>query len=68
VLPGKILRLVDKPLTDSDSHSSVSDVDYVQEEVLIQEVSENKDLFKGHIYTTLVLNYRACNYWLEGLN
>jgi hypothetical protein len=35
VLSGKIPRLLDEPITDSNLHSSVSDVDYVQE-VLIQ--------------------------------
>jgi hypothetical protein len=47
VLPGKILRLLDEPPTDSDSQSSVSDVYYAQDEVLIQEASNNEDLFKG---------------------
>jgi hypothetical protein len=47
--------------------SSVSDVDYAQE-VLIQEASDNEDLFKGHLNTALVLNHKAFNYRLEGLN
>jgi hypothetical protein len=46
VLPGEILRLLDQPLTDSDSQSSVSDVGYAQEEVLFQEISVNEDLVK----------------------
>jgi hypothetical protein len=41
VLSGRIPRLLDEPLTDSNSQSSVSDVDCAQEEVLIQEVSDN---------------------------
>jgi hypothetical protein len=36
VLLGEIQRLLDKPLTDSDSQSSVSDIDYAHEEVLIK--------------------------------
>jgi hypothetical protein len=56
VLPGKIPRLIDEPLRDSDSQSSVSDVDYTQEEVLIEETSDNEDLFKGNLNTILVLN------------
>jgi hypothetical protein len=31
VLPGQIPRLLDKPLTDTDMQSSVSDVDYAGE-------------------------------------
>jgi hypothetical protein len=63
VLPSKILRPLDKPLTDSDSQSSFSYVDYVQE-VLIQEACDNGDLCKGHVITTLVLSYKAFNCWL----
>jgi hypothetical protein len=37
VLLGEILRLLDEPLAHTDSHSSVSDVIYAQEEVLIHE-------------------------------
>jgi hypothetical protein len=37
VLLGEILRLLDEPLAHSDSQSSVSDVNYAQEEVLIHE-------------------------------
>jgi hypothetical protein len=48
LLPGKSPRLVDEPLTDSDLQSSVSEVDYAQE-VLIQEASDNEDLFKEHL-------------------
>jgi hypothetical protein len=40
VLSGRIPRLLDEPLTDSNSQSSVSDVDCAQE-VLIQEASDN---------------------------
>jgi hypothetical protein len=55
-------------LTDNDSQSSVSDIDHVQEEVLIQEASDNEDLFKVHLNTTLVLDYKVFNYRLEGLH
>jgi hypothetical protein len=47
--------------------SSVNDVDYAQEEVLIQETSDNEDLFKGHLNISLVLNYKVFNYQLERL-
>jgi hypothetical protein len=67
VLLGEIQRLLDEPFTDSDSQSSVSDIDYAHEEVLIKEASDNEDLFKWQLNTTLVLNYKAFNYWLEGL-
>jgi hypothetical protein len=60
--------VLEEPLTDGDSQSSVSDADYAQAEVLIQEASGNEDLFRGRLYTVLVLNYKAFNYWLEGLN
>jgi hypothetical protein len=67
-LLGEIPRLLDEAITDSDSQSSVSNIDYAQEEkVLIQEVSDNEDLFKGLLSTALVLNYKSLNYWLEGL-
>jgi hypothetical protein len=64
----EIPGLLDEPLTDSDLQSSVSDVDYTQEEVLILEDSDNGDLFKGYLNTALVLNYKAFDYQLEGLN
>jgi hypothetical protein len=67
VLPGETLRLLDEAITDGDSQSSLSDVDYAQEEVLIQETGDD-DLFKGYLITTLVLNYKTFNYRLEGLN
>jgi hypothetical protein len=67
VLPGEIPRLLGEPLTDSDSQSSFSDVDYAQEEVLTQEAGDNEDLSKGNLITNLVLSYKAFNYWLEGL-
>jgi hypothetical protein len=60
-------RLLDEPLTDSDSQSSVNDVDYAQEEVLIQEDSGNEDLFKWNLNSALVLDYKEFNYRLEGL-
>jgi hypothetical protein len=47
--------------------SSFSGVDYAQEEILIQEAGDNEDLCKGHLLTALVLSYKACNYWLQGL-
>jgi hypothetical protein len=47
LLPGEIPRLLDEPLTDSNSQSSVSDGDYAQEEVLIQEAGNTEDLLKG---------------------
>jgi hypothetical protein len=50
----------------TDSQSSVSDVDYAQE-VPIQRASVNEDLLKGHLNIVLVLNYMAFNYRLEGL-
>jgi hypothetical protein len=67
VLPGKIPRLLDEPLTDTTSQSSVSYLDFAQEDVQIQEASDNEDLCKVHLNTALVLNYRAFNYHLEGL-
>jgi hypothetical protein len=67
MLPGEISMLLDKALTDSDLQSIVSDGDYVQEELLIQEARDNEDLFKGHLNTALVLNYKAFNYQFEGL-
>jgi hypothetical protein len=67
LLPGEIPRLLEEPLTDSNSQSSVSDVDYAQEEVLIQEAGNTEDLLKGHLNITLVLNYKAFNYRLERL-
>jgi hypothetical protein len=42
VLLGEIPRLLDEPLTDRDSQSSVSDVDYAQE-LLIQEASDKDE-------------------------
>jgi hypothetical protein len=36
VLPGEILRLLDEPLTNSDSQSGFGDLDYAQEEVLVE--------------------------------
>jgi hypothetical protein len=60
-------RLLDEPLTDSDSQSSVNDVDYAQEEVLNQEDSGSEDLFKWHLNSALVLDYKEFNYRLEGL-
>jgi hypothetical protein len=67
-LPGEIPRLLDEPLTYSDSQSSMSDVDYAHEQVLIKEASDNEHLFKGHLNITLVLNYKAFNYQLQGLS
>jgi hypothetical protein len=64
MLPGEIPRLLDEPLTDSDSQSSFSDVDYAQEEVLIQNASDNEDLCKGHVITALMLN---CRHVITGL-
>jgi hypothetical protein len=68
VLPCEILKLLDDPLTDSDLQSSFSDIDYAQEEVLIQESGDNEDLCKAHLFTTLVLSYKAFNYQVGGLN
>jgi hypothetical protein len=62
-----MLMFLDEPLTDSDSQSSVSDVDCAQEEVLIQEASDNEDLCKGHLNTSLLLNYKLFIYRHEGL-
>jgi hypothetical protein len=66
VLPCEIPRLLDKPLTGSDSQSSFSDVDYAQE-VLIHEAGDNEDLCKGHLITALMLSYKGFNYRPEGL-
>jgi hypothetical protein len=68
VLPGEIPRLLDEPLTHSDSQSSFSNVDYAKVIVLIQEPGDSEDLFKGYLITALVLSYKAFNYWFEGLN
>jgi hypothetical protein len=65
VLPGEIPSLLDEPLTDSDSQSSFSNVDYAEVIVLIQEAGDSEDLFKGYL---MVLSYKAFNYWFEGLN
>jgi hypothetical protein len=35
-------------------------------EVIIQEASDNEDLFKGYLNTALVLNYNTFNYRPEG--
>jgi hypothetical protein len=38
LLPGKILRLLDEPHTDSDTQSTVSDVDYAKKLVMMMKV------------------------------
>jgi hypothetical protein len=43
-------------LTDNDSRSTVSNVDYAKEVVVVQEASDNEDILKGHLNTALVLN------------
>jgi hypothetical protein len=45
---------------------SVSDVDYAQEVVLIQEASDNEDSFKGQLNIILVLNYKVFITGLRG--
>jgi hypothetical protein len=67
VLPCEILKLLDDPLTDNDLQSSFSDIDYAQEEVLIQESGDNEDLCKARFFTTLVLSYKAFNYQVVGV-
>jgi hypothetical protein len=66
MLPGKLPRLLDEPLTDSQSSFNV--VDYAQEEVLIQDAGDDEDICKRHLIAALLLSYRALNYLLEGLN